>query len=183
VNSHEEAITGQLALALAAGLGRRVHWQARGRNGITAAEALVHLLPDLPQQQVDVVAIAFGVNDTTAFRNAGRWSEDLLALWQAVRERCSPRLIILCGVPPVGRFPALPQPLRWVLGLKADALDTATRELAAALPATLYVPVAVEPSRADLMAHDGYHPSAAGCAVWARVIADACIARYRNEPY
>lgn len=183
VADHQQAITGQLALALSARTGRSVRWQAAGRNGITAAEALDQLLPSLPAQAVDIALIAFGVNDTSAFRASTCWSKDLLALWQAVRERCAPDLIILCGVPPVGRFPALPPPLRWVLGLKADALDLVTRELAADLPGTLYVPVVLEPACEHLMASDGYHPSAAGCTAWAEAIADACMAYRGRVPH
>lgn len=174
VATHEEAITGQLALALSGSLGRSVAWRACGRNGVTAADALVELAPLLPEAKADIVAIAFGVNDTTAFRTPDRWRRDLHRIWEAVQRRCEPRLIILCGVPPVGRFPALPQPLRSVLGLKADVLDRVARELAAQLPRTLHVPVLLEPGSTGMMAEDGYHPSAAGCSRWAEVVARAC---------
>ncbi|GIZ54078.1 SGNH/GDSL hydrolase family protein [Noviherbaspirillum aridicola] len=179
VSTHEEAITGQLALALSAALGRSVAWQACGKNGVTVAEALEQLPPMLPADPVDVAAIAFGVNDTTAFRRPAQWSADLEQMWEMVRMRCRPRLILLCGVPPVGRFPALPQPLRWVLGLKAEVLDGAAQALARRLPDTVHVPVALEPACHDLMAADGYHPSALGCARWAAVLADACAGRLR----
>jgi lysophospholipase L1-like esterase len=172
VTTHEEGITGQLAQAIAARLQRPVNWQACGRNGFTAREALLHLLPTIDQRPVDIVLVAFGVNDTTAFRSVSRWRSDMHALLLALEQRSGPRLILLSGVPPLSRFPALPQPLRWVMGLKAQSLDRALRELAASLPRTRYIPLGLDVSDPDMMASDGYHPSAKGCSAWARLLVD-----------
>ncbi len=174
VDTHELAITGQLAQALAARLQRTVHWRACGKNGVTAREALQEVLVHVPPETVDLALVAFGVNDTTAFRSVAAWRRDLNAVLQALDARCRPRLVIVSGVPPVAHFPALPQPLRWVMGLKAQALDIAARELAATRPRTLYVPLALDPHNRGMMAVDGYHPSAAGCMAWAQLLANAC---------
>lgn len=176
VATHEEAITGQLAHALSSRLQRPVAWRACGKNGITVRQALDQVLPDVPHEQVDIALVAFGVNDTTAFRPVTAWRRDLHDVLAALKARCRPQLVIVSGVPPVSHFPALPQPLRWVLGMKARALDVAVRELVAILPRTAYVPLALDPHDSSLMAEDGYHPSAAGCMAWAQVLADACVA-------
>lgn len=176
VGTHEEAITGQLALALSARLQRPVAWRACGKNGVTAREALEQVLPAVPQQPVDIALVAFGVNDTTAFRPVSVWRRDLCGVLDALDERCRPQLLVVSGVPPMSHFPALPQPLRWVLGMKARALDAAVRELAPARPRTIYVPLSLNPRDAGMMAEDGYHPSATGCTAWAQVLADACLA-------
>lgn len=178
VSTHEEAITGQLARALSERFKRPVHWRACGRNGITARAALQQVVPSIPQQPVDIALVAFGVNDTTAFRPVRRWQSDLRALLDAVAARCEPQLLMLSGVPPMAHFPALPQPLRWVMGLKSAALDAATRDIALHLPHTLYVPLALPVRDASMMAIDGYHPSAKGCAAWAGLLADACLAHF-----
>jgi lysophospholipase L1-like esterase len=173
VSTHDEGITGQLACALSLRLARPVAWQACGKNGITVRQALEQIVPLLPSQPVDIVLIAFGVNDTSAFHSVTRWQADLRNLIDAVEQRCQPRLILLSGVPPLARFPALPQPLRWVMGLKAQALDTAARELAGGLPRTRYVPLDLDATDRNLMAIDGYHPSVKGCAAWAQMLAAA----------
>lgn len=176
VTTHQEAITGQLAQALAACLRRPVTWRACGKNGVTAREALVQVLPEVPQEPVDIALVAFGVNDTTAFRSVAAWRRDLGNVLAALDARCSPQLLIVSGVPPVSRFPALPQPLRWVLGLKADVLDAAVRDLAATLPRAVYVPLSLNPQDSGMMAEDGYHPSAIGCTAWGQVLAETCAA-------
>lgn len=173
VRMHEEAITGQFARALSAGADRPVKWRACGRNGVTVREALEVLVPCIPEEPVDVALIAFGINDTTAFRPLRRWREDYRALLQAVETRCRPRVILVSGIPPIGHFPALPQPLRWVMGLKAEALDHVVRDLAAAHPRARHVALLFDVTDPALMAEDGYHPSAKGCTAWARLLAAA----------
>lgn len=176
VRNHQEAITGQLAQAMAARLGRPVSWRAFGKNGVTAREALAEVIPDIPSEPVDVALVAFGVNDTTAFRPVSRWTRDLGDVLEALETRCQPGLVLLSGVPPVAHFPALPQPLRWVMGLKASTLDMSAQAIAAKRVHTLYVPLALDTTDATMMAHDGYHPSAKGCAAWAGLLADAAAA-------
>ncbi len=179
VDTHEQAITALLAAAISAQRQQPVRWQACGRNGVTVADAQSQLLPLVPAGQVDLLLVAFGVNDSTSFRSSGRWQADLALLLATLQERCRPRLTLLSGVPPMGHFPSLPQPLRWVLGLKAAALDRAAASLAAATPGVVHVPMRLDISATGLMASDNYHPSAAGCAVWATQLA---LAAEKNWP-
>jgi hypothetical protein len=99
----------------------------------------------------------------------------LLALIDALRMRCQPGFILLSGVPPMGRLPALPQPLRAVMGMKARALDHAARTLAAGLPDTHHVALAIDHRDPGMVASDGYHPSCRGCAAWAALLADYAV--------
>lgn len=115
--SHEEALTGQLALALAERTGRGVRWQAVGCTGANARVVLEELLP--AAEPADLVVIALGVNDTIELHSAGRYRRDLLRLVVAVRRELGPVPVLLVGVPPMGRFPVLPQPLRAVLGARS----------------------------------------------------------------
>ncbi|MFC7515155.1 SGNH/GDSL hydrolase family protein [Herbaspirillum sp. GCM10030257] len=173
VTTYDEAITCQFAAALSARLSRPVAWRACGKNGVTAAEALEQVVPIIPVARVDIALIAFGVNDTTAFQPAARWRHDLSAILSAIAQRCSPTLTIVSGVPPMAHFPALPQPLRHVMGLKAQTLDAVARTLVAQHPRTLHIPLAIDVRDRTLMASDGYHASAAGCTAWANLLAQA----------
>lgn len=178
VSTHEQAISGQLAIALANRLQRPVAWRACGKNGVTAREALESFILAIPEEPVDIALVAFGVNDTTAFSPAGRWTRDLGEVLQAIAHRCQPKLVLLSGVPPVAHFPALPQPLRWVMGLKAAVLDHAATELAGMHEAVCHVPLALDTRDRTMMASDGYHPSEKGCTAWAQLLADAAVPRF-----
>lgn len=175
VNNHEEAIGGQLAAALSVRAKRPVRWQACGRNGATVADALEQLLPAIPERHVDLVLVAFGVNDTTAFHSTARWERDVAALLAELTRRCTPHRILLSGVPPMSALPVLPQPLRYVMGLKARSLDASLRRIAAAGETVLHVPLALDLRNPALLACDGYHPSAAGYCAWAELLAEACL--------
>lgn len=168
--AHDRALTGCVASALARVTGRPVRWRAAGRSGANAREAaqLVALLGDEP---ADAVAIALGVNDTLRFRPRRLWARDVERLVAAIRARVGPAPMALAGVPPMHTFPALPQPLRAVLGARARRLDAALARLPARLPALRHVPMRLDPS-AHLFCEDGFHPSEAGYAIWGERIGE-----------
>ncbi|MDO8654032.1 MAG: SGNH/GDSL hydrolase family protein [Undibacterium sp.] len=169
VNNHQEAITAQFAQTLARQYDANVEWQAFGQNGADLALALASMLPKLPHlfPEIDLVLIAFGVNDTTAFRSVTRYRRELHGILDAVMQQLKPKQILLSGVPPVHAFPALPQPLRLVLGTKAAALDQVAIDVAEKYSQVMHVPMHLDVKDHSLMAHDGFHPSAKGVQLWA----------------
>lgn len=174
VATYQQSLAAMMARDLGRRSGRTVEWSAWGRNGATVADAIRDLLPLLPAQAVDIACIAFGVNDCTAFRRGHEWHSDMMRMLELIEQRISPRHIVLSGVPPLANFPALPWPLRAVLGLKASALDTALARIAAARPDTSHAPLPTALADSSLMATDGYHPSPAGCELWAEILVQAC---------
>ncbi|WP_034296236.1 SGNH/GDSL hydrolase family protein [Herbaspirillum sp. RV1423] len=179
VETQEHAITAEFARQLAACRRQSVRWAAFGKNGATVADAIGEVLPllqALPQHKKRIVLIAFGVNDSTSFHSSGRYRRDLATLIAAVQGQLAPELLIIAGVPPLHLFPALPQPLRHVLGMKACALSRVAQQLAASTPHAIYVPVRSDARDRSLMAHDGYHPSAAGVRIWAQQLVQAAAA-------
>jgi lysophospholipase L1-like esterase len=169
--SHREALAGRIGSSLARLTGRTVAWRAIGQNGATARTTREELLERLPRGGADAVALVLGVNDTVSLRPARLFARDLAALLSAVRERVGDVPIVVAGVPPLGVFPALPQPLRGFLGLQARSLDRAAERLVGRTPASVYVPTrAVRP--ADF-AIDGYHPGPSGYVDWGEALAGA----------
>lgn len=175
--SHVDGLPGLTARALAERVERAVAWRVLGRNGATARAALTDLLTPAADVRADVAVIVLGVNDTLRFHSPARWRRDLEALVAAVRERCGPVPVVLAGVPPVGRFPALPQPLRGVLGLRAALLDHTARRLAGALPDTRHVGTPVLDASVDAyFCADRFHPSPLGYAAWAAALGESAAA-------
>ena len=161
-----DAMPGQLACALAA-RGSRVAWQALGDNGASSRD-LLRQLKALPAQPADVVFVSVGVNDVTRLTTARAWRAQLGALLAGLRAHSPQATLVLAGVPPIDRFPALPVPLRQAFGWRAARLDAVGREVAVA-HAAVHVPTPV-PDDPSAFAEDGYHPNAAACAVWAREV-------------
>ncbi|MDQ7805906.1 SGNH/GDSL hydrolase family protein [Amycolatopsis sp. A133] len=186
---HEEALTGCLARELARD-GRAVRWQAVGRTGANARVVRAELVPLIrlpphrhPQSRrsraagrpaVDLVVVALGVNDTIELRTAAGYRRDLLELVLELRRRLGPADVLLAGVPPMSRFPALPRPLRDVLSARSAALDAAASTLGR-IPGVTHLPM--DPALLDpgAFASDRFHPGPAGYARWARTLARSVI--------
>ncbi len=162
------ALAGRLASALSGRLQRPVVWRAAGENGITAGQACQRLLPLVAEQDYDLVALVFGVNDTTHFSSSQRWLASLAYLIEHFRRRGA--RVVCTAVPPLQHFTALPWLLRQLLGWRATLLDRQLGALALALGAG-YCGVSLE-MQPQFLAIDGYHPSALGYQVWGEHLAD-----------
>ncbi|WP_420397582.1 SGNH/GDSL hydrolase family protein [Nioella sp.] len=161
----EEALSGQLAAALAPHC--RLSWQLEARTGATSRSTLTDL-ETLPRQPFDIVLLVLGVNDVTSFAPLPRILADRERIAQALSDRFDAPMLIITGIPPLGQFPLLPAPLRWILGHRATRLERmlATRAECAGHP---YLPFTM-PMQRNLMAEDGFHPSPLAYARWAEAL-------------
>jgi lysophospholipase L1-like esterase len=174
---HERALPGFLAGALQRRSRRGVAWVVAGKNGATARRVGTDLVPALAAEQhgapPDIVVVTVGINDLMRRRPLKTWTADLTELIGALRGRYRDAEVIVAGMPPVHRFPALPQPLRLVMGGRARAMDRIMREVARANGA---VHVPMDPDMAadrTRFASDGFHPSPDGYRAWADELAAA----------
>ncbi|WP_214409593.1 SGNH/GDSL hydrolase family protein [Sphaerisporangium fuscum] len=166
VESHEDGMAGHLARALAARTGQPVEWQVAARTGATTRVVIDDLAPLV--EPADVLFVALGVNDLLELTRLRLFERHLTELVGAVRERAGK--IVLAGMPPVGRFPSLPQPLRSVMGLRARALDHVIAGVAKAEGAwhfSMEIPADLN----GFFAADGFHPSGVGYRSWAEAAA------------
>ncbi|TNF60082.1 MAG: SGNH/GDSL hydrolase family protein [Rhodobacteraceae bacterium] len=124
----------------------------------------------------DAVLVALGVNDVTRFVPRPVWLGRQRTLIDRLTRDFAARHVLLTGLPPMDRFPLLPQPLRWTLGRHAARLDEGLRTLAAGHPACEVLSFDL-PDDPALMAEDGFHPSPATYAIWADMAAGRILAR------
>jgi lysophospholipase L1-like esterase len=169
VTAQADALSGQLTQRLAND--HAVSWRLLAKTGHRARDSLRQLY-DLPDLQCDVALTSLGVNDATALASPERFGTVMRQVVQHLRVRCGARLILLSGLPPLHRFPALPEPLRWRLGHQARLLDGQLSQLAAIESDCEHLPF--EPLPDDsYMASDGFHPGIKAFSAWA----DAATAR------
>ena len=165
---HQDALAGMLAAAVAARVGCAVSWRAVARSGATSRTAR-DLVPGLVDGdwRPDVVVVAVGVNDLKNLRPLRDWDQDIAALLAAIDDRTSGVPVIVSGMAPVSRFPALPQPMRAVMALRARAMDHTLRRAAG----DGHVPVNPQMIGSGFFAADGFHPSSQGYRAWAGELA------------
>lgn len=168
-----DALPHQLAVELAARQQAHVSWTVAARTGATVGHTLRRLLPDLPRH-LDLVVVVLGVNDSMKLTPRRPWRSQICTLIETLQtEYLDPDgQILVTGIPDLGRFGTLPQPLRAVLGWHARALDRDLVAIAARSPGVRHVPM---PGLTwpDMFAVDGFHPNVAAYQAWARHLAAA----------
>ena len=164
--SQQDALGAQIGVALARISERPVHWRAVGRSGARARTVRCDILHQLDSTRFDVAVITVGVNDATAFTRVAAYRREMAALVEELRRHAD--IVVVSGLPPLSVFPALPQPLRAVLGWRARKLDAVLRTLAAGADDVEYVGIAGEEGG---FADDGFHPGPAGYRAWGEAVA------------
>jgi lysophospholipase L1-like esterase len=180
VATQTEALAGQLAQALAARIGAAVAWQLVAHTGATARDAC-EALRAAAVTPADLLVTAVGVNDVVAQTRPARFLAALDELHGVAVARAGITRAWHCGLPPMGEFPLLPQPLRWVLGRDAVHLDRTLARHLAGLPRRRHLPLPEvdaaprgrEAMAAGWMARDGFHPGPLGYRRWGQQVAEA----------
>lgn len=163
--TQDEALSGQLAVALAPTF--RLHWKLLAFTGATTADMLQRLRAE-PAAQFDAVVTSLGVNDVTGRVSLAAWRRAQQELIAVLQSRFGVRHILLSSLPPMHRFPALPQPLRWYVGSRARDFDRVLARVAASRPGCEFLALGHEMMDASAMAGDGFHPGPPIYALWAR---------------
>jgi lysophospholipase L1-like esterase len=105
----------------------------------------------------DIAVAVLGVNDVIDQVSAVRAVQQRAALTDWLRHAVGVRHVVFAPLPPVHRFPLLPQPLRHVMGADARAHDEAMARWAATRDDVSHVPIALGLGP-EHMAADGFHP-------------------------
>jgi lysophospholipase L1-like esterase len=152
------ALVGQTATALASSQNCCVSWYALGASGYDSGKILERLVPELPGIVFDYIIVSVGVNDITGLTTVRKWRENLSLILGKLQAHSPNAVIAVAGMPPMHRFPLLPQPLRAVFGMRARSFDQVARKVVDNHKKSLHVPIDFKPDP-DKFAPDGYHPS------------------------
>ncbi len=181
----EQALVGQTARALAGELDARLSWQAYGRTGERSAGLVARRLATLPDIDADFVIVSMGVNDVTGLATTTEFGENMHAVLRGIRLRYPRAAIAVAGLPPLGMFPLLPQPLRAYLGMRASTLSTVLKKVVDLHAGVTFVPIAMDFSP-DQFSDDGFHPSPAGYrefgSAMAAALVESAAAELRQAP-
>ena len=171
--SGDESVAATTARALARLTGRPIAWRAEGLSGATVSDARGQLLPRIAPEPADLIVVAFGVNDATAYCSPATFADDLAELVTAARRHVGDAAVVIGGVAPLNCFPALPWPLRHILGWRSAALQAAADRLTERLPRLVVERIPALES--DLFASDGFHPNRRAHAIWGEQIAELAL--------
>jgi len=167
VQTLDQALTARIAQYLAEKSGQTVSWDSFGHNG-DCLKDLLDKYQSLPIRKFDIVIVAVGVNDVTGLTSLLRWSQQIAELTNRLKTDYGAP-VYYCSVPPMHLFTALPQPLRSVMGIRARMLDLVLQQTTSLSEGVYYLASEFWPDQ-QLLAEDGYHPSAKGYQVWGELI-------------
>lgn len=172
-----QALSGQLISALRPFF--QVEWQLIAKTGFTTKQVIQSARLH-PKQMYDVVVVSAGVNDVTKPTSAAQWIKQQQMLTHTLRHQFSCPHIILTQIPPMGRFPALPHPLRWYLGSKAKSFNKQLHHWVSTQPDCEIVNLEgeLEPCH---MASDGFHPGPVIYQYWGQAVAKLIEARWSSR--
>lgn len=154
----EQTLTARVAQCLSNEMQHGVEWRAFGRIGATTAGVGRFAAQLPPDDSASVVVLSIGVNDITSLTAARSWLSAADRLIDNLLEKYPSATIALLGVPPLEAFPALPTPLRQVMGIRARYFDQRIRAHLARRVRYCYLPIDRRPDAKEFAA-DGFHPS------------------------
>ena len=158
VATQDEALAAPLSRLLARRCSARIQWQLVAASGLTTTQTHARLR-DALQGTVEVAVVVTGVNDVIDQIPSSRAVAAREALVNWLRNARGVQHVAFAPLPPVHRFPGLPQPLRWVAGSDAQRHNDALKRWAATRSDVSVVPLQL-PLDAGVMASDGFHPGA-----------------------
>ena len=148
----------------------QVSWALRATTGNTTA-SILQWLEAQPPQRFDVAVTSLGVNDVTGMVGRSKWRRQQSELRETLKSKFEVKTVLVSGLPPLHGFPALPQPLRWILGARATQFNDDLRQDIATDGAATFLDLRFT-ADTTLMASDGFHPGPGVYAEWgARVAA------------
>ncbi len=154
----------------------RLYWKLIAQTGWPTS-ALRRALQAAPREAYDVALTATGLNDITSGRSLPVCLQEQVALVELLRRRFTVAHILLSGLPPVHRFPALPEPLRRCIGARARQLDRAIHAWSKGQADCDHVALNF-PLGPESMACDGFHPGPGVYAMWAAAATARIMARW-----
>lgn len=158
-------------------------WSLQATTGHTSFDILrrLYVLPT-PNEEVDVMVMSVGVNDTTSNVSTTKWRQQIEQIIAIAQRKFGARKLIFSSLPPMAQMPALPAPLNGFIGAKATALDEVLQEVCQTHHGVHYMAadfatMAETHSKgnsidsAAMFASDGFHPSSITYGFWAQQLA------------
>jgi lysophospholipase L1-like esterase len=156
VAHQDQALAGHLSRALHRLTSRPVHWALHARSGLNTQQVFALLRTHAPQA-ADVAVVLTGVNDVIDLVSTRRAMQQRAELADWLLNEGRVAHVVFAPLPPVHRFPLLPEPLRRVMGDDARRHDDAMARWAAMRSDVSHIHIALDLDPAA-MAEDGFHP-------------------------
>lgn len=178
VENQSDALCGHILNSLSSRY--RVRWKLLAKTGATTKTAIQDLKTG-SQESFEIAITSLGVNDVTSGIAVRDWLLLQSRLFELLRERFKVRHILVTALPPMHKFTALPQPLRFFLGRRAARFNRGLDNLLQGSTLCSLVQL-TDISRPEMLCRDGFHPSADAYRLWGEAAAAQIREHYLAQP-
>jgi lysophospholipase L1-like esterase len=169
VARQEAALAWRTAVEVSGLLSRPVRWRVIAKTGLKTSQ-----IPALTEREdllhADVIITALGANDVFGQTKPHRFVEAYATLIDVLMPKDRSRRTVVSGLPPLHITPAIPQPLRWFLGICAHELDRRLQQWIRTRSDVSYISLQWAADRTKL-AEDRFHPGEGLYREWSHRIA------------
>ncbi len=188
VQTHEEGFTGTFAKELSRLFISNVKWKVYARSGYTAREVERKIVPNITEQQADIIVVGLGGNDAFTLNRPSKWKAEVRTLIAAIQSKFPDAIVVFCNMPPIKEFPAFTPLIKFTLGNLVEILGEELRNAVSDFDNVFYFGKTItlkawidkyqlNVNREDFFS-DGVHPSKLTYQTWARDVANEA---FRNE--
>ena len=175
VNHHEEGFAGAFAKEFAEKMNMTVHWEVYAKSGYTLKKVTERIVPEIPDQKVDLIVVGLGANDAFTLNNPWSWQKQSEKLVSDLRSKFEDVPIVFGNMPPIKDFPAFPLLMRVFIGNLVDILGNELLTTASKFDGVHYsdAKMRVKDWKAKFNVEDGaffsdgVHPSKLTYGLWA----------------
>ena len=169
IPKHSLTLTGLTAVRLNELLGCHVKWKILAENGLTLKN-LNKLIRDHSDENADLVLLSIGGNDVFQLTPTWVWKNNIHTCVKLLFQNGKKPLILFSPVPPVGRFPAIPNPLRFAFGFWEFLLQVSLAHVINSMD-NAYLLDERFPDGTEYYLEDGIHPSPLTYDPWSEKLA------------
>jgi len=169
IAKHAFTLTGLTAVRLNKSLGNSVNWKILAESGLSMKN-LNKLIGKQLGENADLVLVSMGGNDVFQLTPPWVWKKNINTCVKLLFQNYKKPLILFSPVPPVGRFPAIPNPLRITFGFWEFLLQASLAQAINSMD-NAYLLDEVFPEGKEYYLEDGIHPSSLAYDPWSEKLA------------
>ena len=169
IAKHAFTLTGLTAVRLNKLLGCSVNWKILAESGLSLKN-LNKLIREQSDENTDLVLISMGGNDVFQLTPPWIWIKNIEICIKLIFQKNKNPVILFSAVPPVGRFPAIPSPLRIAFGFWEFLLQGCLAQVINSMDNS-YLLDERYPDGKKYYLEDGIHPSRLAYDPWSEKLA------------
>lgn len=187
VSSHKNGFAAAFAQVYSELQSCNTNWTVIARSGYEAKDVYHRFLPKLRESaasgdQLDLIVIGLGGNDAFALKAPWRWTDDIKAILNCLKDIYPDSRIVFANMPPIRIFPAFSPLIQTVVGGHVEMLGRVLNYIVSDSQIVSYDAEVIEleswckryglhSSDPNLYFSDGVHPSELTYKVWGESLA------------